>query len=157
MNKLNIHNSKKHAQKLLNKKNSVSYFLYKLFMESNMSAKQAANTYKQTDQEYIKGIKTPHGRIKILYETIITNIDKLSDKHPKTNFLSFGKCLNALNILSSSLDMNQGQDLAKNLNDLYIYCSEKLREYLEDKDEQKLVEVKDIISGLLEAWEEIRD
>ena len=157
MNKLNIHNSKKHAQKLLNKKNSVSYFLYKLFMESNMSAKQAANTYKQTDQEYIKGIETPHGRIKILYETIITNIDKLSDKHPKTNFLSFGKCLNAFNILSSSLDMNQGKDLAKNLNDLYIYCSEKLREYLEDKDEQKLVEVKNITSGLLEAWEEIRD
>ena len=157
MNKLNIHNSKKHAQKLLNKKNSVSYFLYKLFMESNMSAKQAANTYKQTDKEYIKGIETPHGRIKILYETIITNIDQLSDKHPKTNFLSFGKCLNALKILSSSLDMNQGKDLAKNLNDLYIYCSEKLREYLEDKDEQKLVEVKDIISGLLEAWEEIRD
>lgn len=126
-------------------------------MESNMSAKQAANTYKQTEQEYIKGIETPHGRIKILYETIITNIDKLSDKHPKTNFLSFGKCLNALNILSSSLDMNKGKDLAKNLDDLYIYCAEKLREYLEDKDEQKLVEVKDIISGLLEAWEEIRD
>ena len=126
-------------------------------MESNMSAKQAANTYKQTDQEYIKGIETPHGRIKILYETIITNIDKLSDKHPKTNFLSFGKCLNALNILSSSLDMNKGKDLAKNLDDLYIYCAEKLREYLEDKDEQKLFEVKGIISGLLEAWEEIRD
>ena len=157
MNKLNIHKSKKHAQKLLNKKISVSYFLEKLFMESNMSAKQAANTYKQTDKEYIKGIETPHGRIKILYETIITNIDKLSDKHPKTNFLSFGKCLNALNILSSSLDMNQGKDLAENLNDLYIYCSEKLKEYLEDKDEQKLIEVKDIISGLLEAWEEIRD
>ena len=157
MNKLNIHNSKKHTQKLLNKKNSVSYFLCELFMESNMSAKQAANTYKQTEQEYIKGIETPHGRIKILYETIITNIDKLSDKHPKTNFLSFGKCLNALNILSSSHDMNQGKDLAKNLNDLYIYCSEKLREYLEVKDEQILVEVKDIISGLLEAWEEIRD
>ena len=157
MNKLNIHNSKKHAQKLLNKKNSVSYFLEKLFMESNMSAKQAANTYKQTEQEYIKGIETPHGRIKILYETIITNIDKLSDKHPKTNFLSFGKCLNALNILSSSLDMNKGKDLAKNLDDLYIYCAEKLREYLEDKDEQKLFEVKGIISGLLEAWEEIRD
>ena len=87
----------------------------------------------------------------------ITNIDKLSDKHPKTNFLSFGKCLNALNILSSSLDMKQGKDLAKNLNDLYIYCSEKLREYIEDKDDRKLVEVRDIISGLLEAWEEIKD
>ena len=122
-----------------------------------MSAKQAANTYKQTDREYIKGIETPHGRIKILYETIITNIDKLSDKHPKTNFLSFGKCLNALNILSSSLDMNQGKIWPKILMICIFIAQKKLREYLEDKDEQKLVEVKDIISGLLEAWEEIRD
>jgi len=126
-------------------------------MESTMSVKQAANAYKQTDQEYIEGIETPHGRIKLLYETIITNINKLHEKHPKTDFLSFGKCLNALNILSSSLDLDRGSDLAKNLRDLYIYCSEKLKEYLEDKDQQKIVEVRNIISGLLDAWEEIKD
>ena len=149
--------SKKHAQKLLNKKNPVSYFIGELFMESTMSVKEAANAYKQTDQEYIEGIESPHGRIKLLYETIITNINKLNDKHPKTDFLSFGKCLNALNVLSLSLDMKQGNDLAKNLSDLYAYCSNKLKEYLEDKDERKIVEVKNIISGLLEAWEEIKD
>jgi len=126
-------------------------------MERIMSVKQAAKVYKKADQEYIEGIETPHGRIKLLYETIITNINKLNDKHPKTDFLSFGKCLNALNILSASLDMKKGKDLAKNLNDLYAYCSEKLKEYLEDKDERKIIEVKNIISGLLEAWEEIKD
>ncbi len=121
-----------------------------------MSKRQAASTYKRTDQDYVEGIESPYGRIKLLYETIITNIDKLSDKHPKTDFVSFGKCVNSLNILSSSLDMDRGKDLAKNLNDLYAYCSEKLKEYLEDKDEQKIIEVKNIISGLLEAWEEIK-
>ena len=122
-----------------------------------MSTKQAANTYKKTDQEYINGIETPHGRIKILYETIITNIDALNKRHPKTDFVSFGKCVNALMILSSSLDLEKGKDLARNLDDLYSYCSDKLREYLEDKNEQKIVEVRNIISGLLEAWEEIRE
>ena len=135
----------------------MSYSLTKLFMESNMSIKQVANKYKQTDQEYIAGIETPHGRIKLLYETIITNINKLSHKHPKTDFVSYGKCLNALNILTSSLDMKKGKELAQNLGDLYAYCSEKLKEYLEKKDERKIVEVKNIISGLLEAWEEIKD
>ena len=52
--------------------------------------------------------------------------------------------------------MKQGKDLAKNLRDLYAYCSDKLNQYLEDKDERKIVEVKNIISGLLEAWEEIK-
>ena len=103
-----------------------------------MGTRQVAKTYKQTDQEYIEGIDSPHGRIKILYETIITNIDNLNKRHPKTDFVSFGKCLNALKILSSSLDMEKGKELAKNLNDLYGYCSIQLREYLEDKNEQKI-------------------
>ena len=125
-------------------------------MESNMSIKNAANAYKKTDQEYIKGIETPHGRIKILYETILTCLEKLYDRHPKTDFVSFGKCINALKILSSSLDMEKGEDLAKNLEDLYVYCSNNLKEYLEDKNEKKILEVSNIISGLLEAWEEIQ-
>lgn len=121
-----------------------------------MSVKEALNTYKKTDQEYIEGIESPHGRIKILFQTIITNIDKLNTTHPKTDFVSFGKCINALKILSSSLDKDKGEDLAEKLSDLYFYCSDKLREYLEDKNEQKIVEVRNIISGLLEAWEEIK-
>ena len=121
-----------------------------------MAIKQAMKTYKQTDQDYVKGIETPHGRIKILYETILTNIDKLNKKHPKTDFVSFGKCLNALKILSSSLDMESGKDLARNLDDLYVYCSNRLREYLEDKNEKKILEVRNLISGLLEAWDEIK-
>ena len=47
-----------------------------------MGNKQVANTYKQTDREYIEGIETPHGRIKILYQTI-SNIDKLNSNIPR--------------------------------------------------------------------------
>lgn len=126
-------------------------------MESNMSANKVATSYKQTDNEYVKGLETAHGRIKLLYETLLSNLNKIEDKHPKTDFLAFGKCQNALKILSSSLDMDKGGDLAQNLYDLYIYCSEKLREYLEDKNQQKIVEVKRIISGLSEAWKEIKE
>ena len=68
-----------------------------------MSVKNAANQYKQNDREYIKGIETPHGRIKIIYETILINLDQLANRHPKTDFVSFGKCINALKILSSSI------------------------------------------------------
>ena len=125
-------------------------------MESNMSANKAATSYKQADNEYVKGLETAHGRIKLLYETLLISLNKIEDKHPKTDFIAFGKCQNALKILSSSLDMEQGGDLARNLYDLYIYCSEKLREYLEDKNENKIVEVRGIISELSEAWVEIK-
>ena len=124
-------------------------------MEIMMSKSQVLNAYKQTDQNYVNGIETPHGRIKILYETIIDNLNKLLEKHPKTDFVSYGKCINALNILSSSLDMDAGKDLATNLSELYSYCSNQINDYLEVKSDQKLLEVKDIISGLLQAWDQI--
>ncbi len=120
-----------------------------------MVKNQAFHSYKQTEQSYVNGIETPHGRIKLLYETIIDNIDKLLENHPKTDFISFGKCLNALNVLSSSLDMKAGKDLAENLSELYAYCSNQIKEYLEVKSDKKLIEVKDIIVDLLQAWDQI--
>ena len=124
-------------------------------MESTMAKDQVLHAYKQTDQIYVNGIETPHGRIKILYETIVDNVDNLSYAHPKTDFVSFGKCLNSLSILTASLDMKAGGDLAVNLSNLYSYCSNQIKEYLETKSETNLLEVKDIISGLLDAWEQI--
>ena len=120
-----------------------------------MSKSTVLNAYKQTEQNYVNGIETPHGRIKILFETIIDNLDKLLKSHPKTDFVSYGKCLNALNILSSSLDMKAGKDLAENLSELYTYCSNQIKEYLEVKSDKKLIEVKDIILGLSQAWDQI--
>ena len=120
-----------------------------------MAYRDAIATYRKTENDYMKGIETPHGRIKILFETIIDNIDNVVEKHPKTDFVSFGKCMNALKILSGSLDMEKGKEIASNLLELYDYCSNTLREYLEHKDIQKLKEVEQIISGLLEAWKEI--
>ena len=124
-------------------------------MEIMMSKSTVLNAYKQTEQNYVNGIETPHGRIKILFETIIDNLDKLLKSHPKTDFVSYGKCLNALNILSSSLDMKAGKDLAENLSELYAYCSNQIKEYLEVKSDKKLIEVKDIIFDLLQAWDQI--
>ena len=120
-----------------------------------MAYRQALATYKQTENDYMKGIETPHGRITILFETIIDNIDSIIEKHPKTDFVSFGKCMNALKILSGSLDRENGKDIANNLFNLYEYCLNTLREYLELKDARKLKEIQNIVSGLLEAWKEI--
>ena len=50
--------------------------------------------------------------------------------------------------------MKAGKDLAENLSELYAYCSKQIKEYLEIKA-KKLLEVKGIISGLLEAWDQI--
>ena len=52
--------------------------------------------------------------------------------------------------------MEKGKELAENLNELYFYCSNKVKAYLENKDE-KLAEVSNIISDFLDAWKEIEE
>ena len=58
-----------------------------------MSLDQIANTYKQSDNLYVEGIDTPHGRVKIVTDQLEINMEKIIAKHPKTDFVAFGKVI----------------------------------------------------------------
>ena len=120
-----------------------------------MSLDAAAQSYKNTDNIYAEGIETPHGRIKIVFDVIETNIDKMLKKHPKTDFIAYGKVLQGLMVLSGSLDLEKGGQLADELNELYAYCEKSVKQYLEIKEVTKLQEVKSIISGIADSWAKI--
>jgi len=120
-----------------------------------MAINQALESYKQSENDYVKGINSPHGRITILFDTIISNLEKLIDNHPKTDFISLGKCLNGITILSASLNLKEGGEIAQNLVELYEYCRKNINNYLEDKKIEKLEEVHSIFSKLSEGWQGI--
>ena len=44
---------------------------------------------------------------------MISNLDKLKETHPKTDFISLGKCVNILTVLAGSLNVKDGGELAK--------------------------------------------
>ncbi len=120
-----------------------------------MSLDNAVQTYKNAENIYAKGIETPHGRIQIVFDVIQKNLDKLTQCHPKTDFIAYGKALQGIVILSGSLDMEKGGQIADELNELYAYCNKTLREYLESKNSKKLEEVLSIISGIADSWAQI--
>ena len=120
-----------------------------------MAINQSFKSYRQNEIETMVGLNTPHGRISILFDTILKNLDKLIDKHPKTDFVSLGKCVNAITILAGSLNMKDGGEIARNLVELYDYSRRTITEYLESKDVRKLEEVRLIFSKLDEGWQEI--
>ena len=120
-----------------------------------MSLDNAAQTYKNTENIYAKGIETPHGRIKIVFDVIEKNLEKVSSVHPKTDFVAYGKVLQGIVILSSSLDMDKGGQMADDLNELYAYCEKAMKEYLESKNSEKLREVESIIGGIADSWSKI--
>ena len=39
----------------------------------------------------MEGIDTPHGRVKIIFDQLEINMEKIIAKHPKTDFVAFGK------------------------------------------------------------------
>ena len=120
-----------------------------------MSLDTAVTAYKNTDNIYAEGITTPHGRIQIVFDVINKNLDKMLKKHPKTDFLAYGKVLQGIVILSGSLDLEKGGQLADELNELYAYCEKSVKQYLEIKDATKLEEVRSIISGIADSWAKI--
>ena len=87
---------------------------------------------------------------------MISNLDKLKETHPKTDFISLGKCVNILTVLAGSLNVKDGGELAQNLLELYDYCKRVLNEYLEGKDVRKLDEVYLIFTNLSESWDAIQ-
>ena len=120
-----------------------------------MAINHALESYKQNENDYVKGINSPHGRISILFDTIISNLENLMDNHPKTDFISLGKCLNGITILASSLNMKEGGEVAQNLVELYEYCRKTINNYIQDKKIDKLEEVHSIFSKLSEGWQGI--
>ena len=120
-----------------------------------MSLDNAVQTYKNTENIYAEGIETPHGRIKIVFDVIEKNLEKVSSVHPKTDFVAYGKVLQGIVILSSSLDMDKGGQMADDLNELYAYCEKTMKEYLESKNSEKLREVESIIGGIADSWSKI--
>ena len=66
-----------------------------------MNYVNAATSYKETDNFYVEGIDQ-HGRIQILFDQLEINLEKLIVKHPKTDFISYGKVLQCLTILAGS-------------------------------------------------------
>ncbi len=120
-----------------------------------MSLDQVANSYKQADNLYVKGMDTPHGRIKIIFEQLEVNIEKIISNHPKTEFVAFGKVMQCFMVLSGSLDFEKGESLAEQLNELYDYCARTVKDYLTEKDITRLEEVLTIVTELANSWKSI--
>ena len=120
-----------------------------------MSLDQVANSYKQSENLYVKGIETPHGRVRLIFEQLEINLEKIIVKHPQTDFVAYGKVVQCFMILSDSLDFQRGESLAEQLNELYDYCVRTVKGYLTEKDVTKLEEVLSIVNQLSESWNSI--
>ena len=69
---------------------------------------------------------------------------------------SFSKCLKAIYILQSSLNMKAGGEIAENLFNLYDFCRTSIIKSFSRQDHEELKKLIPIVSEILDGWKGIK-
>ncbi len=101
---------------------------------------------------------SPAKIVQLLYEKAIEHLNESEKLLEEGNYVQFsekvGKAQDIITELNLSLDMEKGGEIAKNLRALYTYMYRELVEAVLKKDKAKLLEVRGMLSDLLETWKE---
>lgn len=122
-----------------------------------MPAKDPYSHYKETQI-----MTASQGKlIVLLYEGAIKFIDTavrgLDEKKYDTVNNNLVRAQDIVTELALSLDFNAGGELASKLYNLYMYFNKRLLEGNVSKDKDPLLEVRSLLTGLLDSWRQIAD
>ena len=104
---------------------------------------------------------SPHRLIQMLLEGALGKI-AVAKGHMERGEIQpkgaqIGSAISIMEGLKTSLDMEQGGENARNLEDLYIYMERRLIEANSSNDTSLLDEVSDLLKQIKEAWDAIAD
>jgi len=117
--------------------------------------------YKTVDIQSKLGKEDPHEFVKIVLNELLSNMKTLSialKEGPKVSSVksrAFSQSLASIMILQSSLDFENGQPIAGNLNDLYNYCRTEIIKCYKEQTTEGLESSILVITDIFEAWVEI--
>ena len=117
--------------------------------------------YKTIDVQSKLEKDDPHEFIKIVLNELLTNMKTLSlalKEGPKVSSVksrAFSQSLASIMVLQSSLDFENGQPIAGNLNDLYNYCRTEIIKCYKEQTTEGLDSSILVITNIFAAWVEI--
>ena len=117
--------------------------------------------YKHVDINSKIENSNSHDFIKIVLNELLNNMRTLSialNEGPKispTKSKCFSQSLSSIIILQSSLDFENGQPIAGNLNDLYDYCRKEIIKGYKELKTDGIDSAILVITDIFEAWVEI--
>ena len=118
---------------------------------------RAAHTYKQQQVN----TATPAKMVFMLYEKALSRLQEaqraIERKDIQSRCNANCSAQEILSHLSSTLDMDQGGEIAANLERLYTHCILRLMDVDRHNDAQAAQEVIDLLSPLRDAWAELAD
>ena len=122
-----------------------------------MNVQSALNAYKETNLSEIEDA-SPHRLIELTFKDLRKNlliIRRKIDEKEKIGGLEAAKSVAAFEILKSSLNFEQGGEIAKNLQQIYDYSLNQLQLIIKEDKQYELDTVISIITSLVDAWSSI--
>ena len=123
-----------------------------------MAFASARSTYRQTGNSGLNVPDDPHQIIRVILSELekSLNVMKAADaagsNYPPEHV---NKSLRAIYLLQSSLDFEQGEDIALSLFELYEFCRQSILAAFRKEEGAEIAASADAISGILDAWTEI--
>ena len=114
-----------------------------------MNVQSALNAYKETNLSEIEDA-TPHRLIELTFKDLKKNlliIRRKIDQNQKIGGLEAAKSIAAIEILKSSLNFEQGGDIAKNLLQIYDYSLNQLNLIIKEDKEYELENISGLFSN----------
>lgn len=127
-----------------------------------MNYSQSMRQYIETDIAAKTANLDSHKIIQEILVDLKKNMETLAysiDNEPTVSSLksvSFSKSLTAIYMLQSSLDFEQGGEIAENLFNLYEFCKSSVMKGFTKKDSKLIYDAIPPIDEILDAWKQIR-
>tara|TARA_A100000164_G_scaffold335193_1_gene327106 strand:- start:94 stop:468 length:375 start_codon:yes stop_codon:yes gene_type:complete len=124
-----------------------------------MNVQSALNAYKETDLSEIDSA-SPHRLIEMTFQDLKKNlliIRRTLNDGKRIGGDEASRSIAALEILRTSLNFKDGGDIAKNLDQIYIYSLDQLAKIIKEDREHELDSVIAIVTSLVDAWSSIQD
>ena len=118
------------------------------YLDNDIASKVENDNPHKIIEEILKDLKN---NLSLLAHCLQNN-DTIS--RAKTD--SFSKSLTAIYILQSSLDFNEGGEIAENLNKIYEFCRTTIIKSFSKKDFEAIKKLEPLINEILEGWKDIK-
>ena len=118
-----------------------------------MNVQSALNAYKETDLSEIDSA-SPHRLIEMTFQDLKKNlliIRRTLNDGKRIGGDEASRSIAALEILRTSLNFKDGGDIAKNLDQIYIYSLDQLAKIIKDYSEHEHDSVIAIVTSIVDA------
>ena len=126
-----------------------------------MSIKKMMHAYTNSDREAVAESNDPVAIVALLFDELLRNMQEFVRQssgegiNSEARFKHFSKSLSIIYALQSSLNFEQGGEIANNLFRLYEYARQQMLHDWKEKEFEKTKQAITFLDDIRDAWHQI--